>query len=81
MNMNNYYKYIIFILGLLAVGFAIWFFRNVVAYIVISAVLSLIGAPVVSFLDRIRIKSFKIPKGLCAAVALLMIWGVFVLFF
>ena len=81
MNKNNYYKYLLFILGLIVVGLAIWFFRNIVAYIVISAVLSLIGAPVVNFLDGIRIKNFKLPKGLCAAIALLSIWGVFVLFF
>ena len=79
--MRNYYKHIIVILGILLVGFAIWFFRSIVAYIVVSAVLSLIGAPIVNFLSRLKIRNIKIPKGVCAGITLILIWGVFILFF
>jgi predicted PurR-regulated permease PerM len=79
--MNNYYKYIIFIFGLSLICLGMWFFRSIVAYIIISAVLSLMGAPVVSFLGNLKIKNYSLPKSLCAAIALITIWGVCLLFF
>ncbi len=81
MIMNKYYKYIIFILGLIAVGLAIWYFQSIIAYVVVSAVLSLIGAPLVNLFDRIKIRKFSLPKAVCAAITLVLLWGVFIAFF
>lgn len=79
--MNNYYKYIIGILVVVLIGLLIWFFRSIVAFVVISAVLSFMGNPVVAFLGRVRIKRFVLPKALCAGITLALIWGICILFF
>ncbi|HEY4788537.1 MAG TPA: AI-2E family transporter [Bacteroidales bacterium] len=79
--MNKYSSYLIFAAGLIAVGVAVWYFQNIVTYIIVSAVLSLIGAPVVNLLDRVKIKRFTLPKAVCAGLTLFLLWGVFIAFF
>jgi predicted PurR-regulated permease PerM len=56
-------------------------FGHIVSYIIISAVLSLIGRPLVDLLGRIKIKGVLIPKALRALTALVTIWVLLVLFF
>ena len=58
-----------------------WFFRNIVVYILVSGVLSIIGRPLVDLLSRIHISRFKFPRALSALITLLIIWGFIVLFF
>jgi predicted PurR-regulated permease PerM len=79
--MKEIYKYVLFILACLLIGLAIWYFQNIVAYILISAVLSLIGSPVVHFFKKIKIKKHHLPDGLCAGITLIMIWTFFGMFF
>lgn len=57
-----------------------WFFRNIVVYILVSGVLSIIGRPLVDLLSRIHISRFKFPRALAALITLLIIWGFIVLF-
>ncbi len=60
-----------------AVGALLWYFRDVVAYILISAVLAIIGRPLVRFLCKIKIKKFAVPRWLAAAFTLILLWLVF----
>lgn len=55
-----------------------WYFSTVLVYILISAVLSIMGHPMVRFLDSIHIGRFKFPHTLSAVVALLAIITIFV---
>lgn len=52
-----------------------WFFPDVVWYILISAVLSFMGAPIVSFFDRVKVFRRSIPHGVSSFLAL---WVIFV---
>jgi predicted PurR-regulated permease PerM len=79
--MNKLYHYILILIGLLLIGFAVWYFQSIVAYILISAVLSLIGAPIVMLLNKIRYKGFYIPKGISAGITLALFWLFFFAFF
>jgi predicted PurR-regulated permease PerM len=79
--MNKYYKYIIFIGGLGVVGLAVWYFQSIITYVLISAVLSLIGAPIVGFFGKFRVGKFYLPKGLRAGIALILLWCAFITFF
>jgi len=56
----------------------IWIFKHIVAYIIISGVLSLIGGPIVRLLSKINLKGFTLPKSLCAALTLVTLWGLLV---
>lgn len=62
---------------LLVLGF--WYFRNIVAYVLISGVLSLIGRPLVDLLGRLRIRNWHIPRGIIALVTVMTIWSLIIL--
>lgn len=74
-------KYLLIGIGIAVVLVILWFFKNIVAYLLIAVVFSLIGRPIVDFLNRLRIKKFYFPKALSAAIALVVIWALFVTFF
>lgn len=79
--MNRTFKYILVGLGILLIILSVWYFINIVAYILISAVLALIGKPIVDFLGRFHIGKFEIPKALRAFIALIAIWTFFITIF
>jgi predicted PurR-regulated permease PerM len=71
------FKKIIITLAILAViGAAIWYFFDIVSFFFIAGVLSIMGHPIVVWLDRIRIGRFRIPHSINALIALLVIIGV-----
>jgi predicted PurR-regulated permease PerM len=59
----------------------VWYFRIIVAYILISGVLSIIGRPLVERFCRIKIRRWKFPVVLSALITLIIIWGMIILFF
>ena len=79
--MNKLAKYIIIGAIVAIVGFLIWYFSSIIAYILISAVLSLVGKPIVDLLCKIKIKKWSPPKSLSAAIALIILWLLFISFF
>ncbi|MDP4226859.1 MAG: AI-2E family transporter [Bacteroidota bacterium] len=79
--MNRFIKYLGISLAVIAIGLVLWFFKNIVAYILISAVLALIGRPLVDTLNKIKIRDHTFPKGLSAALVLILFWAFFYFFF
>ena len=79
--MNKTAKYIFISLGLILLGYILWYFKSIVAYILISAVLSLIGHPIVRFLRRLKIKNFHLSQTLSATLTLIFLWVIFLSFF
>ena len=71
--MKQVLKYTGYILVLLIIGFLIWRFSYIIVWVLISAMLSFIGQPLVTFFDRIHIKKLKMPRPLSALLALLII--------
>jgi predicted PurR-regulated permease PerM len=65
---------------LLLLGCA-WFFRNIVVYILVSGVFSIMGRPLVDLFCRIRVKKMVFPRALSALLTLIVIWGIIILFF
>jgi predicted PurR-regulated permease PerM len=72
---------ILFVVGGIVIVFLLWYFSAIVTYILISAVLSFIGRPVVKWLHKIKIWKLTIPVSLAAFVTLIFIWLVFFGFF
>ncbi len=71
--MERLARYII-ILGTLAIcGFVAWYFRSVLLYIGMAAVVSIIGKPIVRRICKLRIKKFSIPRWLATGLALILI--------
>ena len=66
-------------LAVVAVLF-IWYFSNIVFYILAAAVISMIGRPMVHFLDELNFGRFKIPHTLSALLTLMLIFVIAVSF-
>ncbi len=72
--MDQRVKNVIVALALVLLGFLIYYFSYIVTYILIAAVLSLIGRPVVRKYQQIRIGKFKLGKSGAASLTLLTLW-------
>ncbi|MCX6255842.1 MAG: AI-2E family transporter [Bacteroidia bacterium] len=72
---------ILIFFGVLLLLACAWYFRNIVVYILVSGVLSIIGRPLVDLFCRIRIKKWFFPRWFSALLTLLIIWGFIILFF
>jgi predicted PurR-regulated permease PerM len=72
---------ILIFFGILLLLACAWFFRNIVVYILVSGVLSIMGRPLVDLFCRIHIKKWLFPRWLSALLTLLIIWGIIVMFF
>ena len=70
-------KYVVGIAATAAIVFLIWYFSSVVIYILVAAVLAVMGAPLVAQLSRVRVGKFRISRNGAAAITLLVIWAVF----
>jgi len=79
--MNQLVRYVIIGAIVAIVGFLLWYFSSIVAYILISAVFSLMGKPIVDGISRIKIKGWSPPRIVGATVALVGIWLLFIAFF
>ncbi|MDD2823964.1 MAG: hypothetical protein PHR05_02065, partial [Bacteroidales bacterium] len=74
--MNKLAKYIIGAAVLAIIVLIVWYFRSIITYILIAALLSLMGRPVVRWLSRLRIRKWHIPKALSALIVMLFMFGV-----
>ena len=57
--------------------YLIWYFSSIVVYILVSAVLAVMGRPLVSRLTGMEIRGWRIPRWLAALCTLVVIWIVF----
>lgn len=83
--MSKIYRYIVVAVVTCVTLFLVWYFSNIVAYILIAAVLAIIGKPVTDFLTGIHVtikkKRVAIPKVLAALITLLGQWLVVIALF
>jgi predicted PurR-regulated permease PerM len=79
--MNATLRNILIFFGVLLLLACAWYFRNIVVYILVSGVLSIMGRPLVDLFCRIRIKNWFFPRSLGALLTLCIIWGMIILFF
>ncbi len=79
--LKGWTRNILLFIGFLFVVFLIWYFSNIIAYILVSVVLSFIGRPVVRWLSKMHYKRIRIPVGLAAFLTLILLWVIFISFF
>ena len=78
---NNYGTVVAILLFLVFLCFIGWYFSDIMIYMFLALVLSVLGSPIVKLLSLITIKKKKIPQSLSAAIALVLIVGLFAFFF
>ncbi len=71
-------KYIIGAAGIAVICAILWYFRSVLAYILIAVVVSLIAKPLMGVLQKIQIKGKKIPDWLLAAFSITAVLAVLI---
>lgn len=71
-------RVILLLTGVLVLGFLFWYFSSLVTYILISAVLSLIGRPMVRFFGGLKYGRFSVSNSVAAFLALFILWVFFV---
>lgn len=74
-------EYIIALAATAAILFLVWFFSDIVIYIVVAAILAIIAKPLVSLIRRVNVGGFVAPKWLAALLTLITIWAVILLVF
>lgn len=79
--MSKTARYIVSGLAVVLLAFLIWYFSNIVIYILVSLVLSLIGRPIYDRLERMRIRRFHLPPGLRAIFTLIILIAIILSFF
>lgn len=60
---------------------ALWYFRSIVVYILVSGVLSIMGRPLVDLFCKIRVRKVVFPRALGALLTLIIIWALIIMFF
>ena len=70
-------KYIILAAGLGIIGTICWYFSNILIYILLAVVVSLIGQPIMTVLRKIRIKGHRAPDWILAVITLVTLISIF----
>ena len=68
---RNRLFFLILILGI--IGFLAWYFLEIIVFIIVAGIISIIGYPLVEFFEKIRIGKFKFPHILSVILTLLLI--------
>lgn len=82
--MKNINRYVLFVLAILLVGGVVYYLSDIVAYILISWVLSMLGQPIMRFFMRLKIGKLKMGPNASAALTLsifLIIFAALILMF
>ena len=79
--MSKNLKYILIGIGIIILGIIFWYFKSIISYLIVSAILALIGNPLVDFLSKIKIKQFTIPRSVSAGITLAVFWVLLLTFF
>lgn len=69
-------KYILLAAGLALIGGICWYFRNVIIYILIAVVISLISKPIMNLLKKVTIKGRRMPDWFLAAFTLIAVTAI-----
>jgi len=79
--MKTTLRNILIFCGILLFLTVLWYFRNIVVYILVSGVFSIMGRPLVDLFCRIRVRKWSLPRAISALMTLIIIWGLIILFF
>ncbi len=69
-------RWVMGIAAAVTVGALLWYFRQVVVYILVSAVLAIVGRPLVRLICKVKIGKFTLPRWFAAGVTLVLLWVV-----
>jgi predicted PurR-regulated permease PerM len=75
--MKKITKNIVVAVMVAAILFVVWYFQNIVGYVLAALVLSFVGKPIMRLLMRLRFGRCSLPRAVCAAITTILLWSVF----
>lgn len=79
--MSKLARYIIIAAITAVILFLVWYFSNVVAYVLVAAVLAIIGTPLTDRLASVHIGKKRLPRAIAALITLITLWIVVIAVF
>jgi predicted PurR-regulated permease PerM len=79
--MSQKYRVIIAVVGVLLGLFMAWYFFDILIFIIVAGLISLVGQPLVDALSRIRFGKVHMPKWICALITLIVLLVIIIGFF
>lgn len=81
MDMSLRTRNILLIVGAIIIVVVAWYFRAIVTYIVIAAVMATIGRPIARWLQKVKIWKIRFNASISALITLITLWILFLGFF
>ena len=69
----NRYKLFFILLIAGASGFLVWYFSEIVIFIIVAMVISIVGTPLVDLMDKIKVGKIRFPHSLSVAITLIIL--------
>ncbi len=63
--------------GLVIVGFLLWYFSDIVGYVIAATFIGYLGIPLVKYLDHVQVRKFRLPHALNVVITLLLMITIF----
>ncbi|QZE14460.1 AI-2E family transporter [Halosquirtibacter laminarini] len=79
--MNQRTRNILIAFSFVLLAVLLWYFSDIVIYILIASVLSVIGRPIKNILEKIHIRNWRMGANLSSALTLLFLWVIIIGFF
>lgn len=79
--MEKYKRFIVGTLGVVLLLLFVYYFSNVVMWILISAFIAMLGHPIVEFIRKIHIKKLRPPRWLASILTIVFMYGIIYLGF
>ncbi|QZT39016.1 AI-2E family transporter [Halosquirtibacter xylanolyticus] len=79
--MNQRTRNILIGIGFIFLALLLWYFSDIVIYILIASVLSVLGRPIKNLLEKIHIRKWRMGDNLSSALTLIALWIVIIGFF
>lgn len=79
--MNKTTRFILITIPILILAFAFWKLGNIMAYVLVAFVLSMVGEPLVSLIGKIHVRSWHVPRWIASLITLIVIWLLLFFFF
>lgn len=74
--MNKLYRYILIGVSTAIILFIAWYFSSILSSVLIAAVLSFVGKPIMEFLTKVQYKRFRLSSTISSILTLIFICGV-----
>lgn len=78
-NVDRLSGYLIKLGGLAIIAALCWYFKNILIYIIVAFVVSLVGRPIMKLLKKFQIKKFHLPDWFSAVLTILIILSLLIL--